>query len=78
MYLNRMSFAFSVSSKNDYLTFNSKSKDPKMAYLPNFSDCVITIPFKTGETLTYNTGEHAFQSAKFYLNGYFDYTKTFC
>lgn len=72
-----MSYTFSVASKSEYVSFNSKSSDPKARYLSNFIGCTITIPFHTGEILTFPTAEHAFQASKFYLNGYYDYARKF-
>lgn len=72
-----MSYTVSLGSKAEYISFNSKSADLRARYLSNFIGCQITIPFHTGENLTFPTAEHAFQASKFYLNGHYDYARTF-
>lgn len=72
-----MSYTVSVANRAEYISFNSKSSDQRARYLSNFIGCEITIPFQTGEILTFPTAEHAFQASKFYLNGYYDYARTF-
>lgn len=72
-----MNYTVSVNNKSEYISFNSKSADLKARYLSNFIGSSITIPFHTGETLTFPSAEHAFQASKFYLNGHYDYARTF-
>lgn len=72
-----MSYSFCLNNKSEYVSFNSKSSDLKAQYLSNFIGCQITIPFHTGEILTFPTSEHAFQASKFYLNGIHDYARIF-
>ena len=72
-----MNYTVSLNDKSQYISFNSKSSDLKARYLSNFIGNSITIPFGTGETLTFPTAEHAFQASKFYINGHYDYARTF-
>lgn len=70
-------FIFSLNDRSEYISFNSKSKDQRDQFFSNFIDGPVVINYSTGKVLKYQTGEHAFQSAKFYLTGHCDYARNF-
>lgn len=69
-YKSNEMFTVSVAGPDEYISFYSKSADPRARLLSNFIGGPVTISYgllaiDSANQVTYATGEHAFQAAKF-------------